>query len=143
MSRIRAYKGPLQFAKFSLIGLFNGAIDLAALNALLLVSHSRTAAGLMLINSTAYALAVLNSYYWNAKLTFRRHASFTSREKVKFAAQAAVSLVISNLVFVLFVYALGLLPLPLWLVHNAAKGLSMALSSLSSFLFMKYYVFRR
>jgi putative flippase GtrA len=143
MPHSRTYRGPLQFAKFSLIGLLNGAIDLAALNALLLLVPSRTATALLLVNSIAYALAVLNSYFWNSKLTFRRHASFTHREKIKFVAQAAASLLISNVVFVVSVYMLGLSPLPLWLVHNGAKALSMAISSFSSFLFMKYYVFRR
>jgi putative flippase GtrA len=132
----------LQFARFSLIGAMNGALDLIVLNLLLQLWPQPNVWDLILANSLAYSVAVLNSYVWNARLTFRRESSFNAREKVFFAAQALVSLLISNVVFLLFSYLLGLSPLPLWLVHNGAKGISMALSSLCSFFFMKIYVFK-
>jgi putative flippase GtrA len=121
----------------------NGIIDLAALNLLLWIWPTTTAAGLFIINSIAYFLAVLNSYFWNSRLTFRVDAFLTSREKIKFVLQAAVSLIISNGVFLLFVPVFGRLTLPLWVDQNASKGLSMAISSISSFFFMKYFVFVR
>ncbi|WP_082084139.1 glycosyltransferase [Paenibacillus beijingensis] len=131
-----------QFATFSSIGLLNGLIDLLSLNLLLQLWKSPSAVGLIMINTIAYALAVLNSYYWNANFTFQQDASFTSIEKITFSFQALLSLLISNAVFLLSVYMFGLLTLPLWLIHNAAKGLSMAVSSVSSFFMMKYAVFR-
>jgi putative flippase GtrA len=121
----------------------NGLIDLSALNVLLRLWPTTTTLGLFVINSIAYSLAVLNSYLWNSRLTFRADAFLTSREKLKFALQAAVSLFISNGVFLLFVHVFSRLTLPLWIDQNAAKGLSMAISSTSSFFFMKYYVFLR
>jgi putative flippase GtrA len=142
MSENREQKGALQFTKFSMIGIFNGVIDLLALNALIWIWHPQNVIGLTLINSFAYVLAVLNSYYWNSRLTFRRNALFTSKEKIKFAAQATVSLFISNGVFLVSVYGLGLFPIPLWVVHNASKGLSMAISSTCSYFFMKLVVFK-
>jgi putative flippase GtrA len=132
----------LQFARFSLIGAMNGALDIIILNLLLQLWQHANTWDLILANSLAYSVAVLNSYVWNARLTFRRESTFNAREKALFAAQALVSLLISNGVFLLFLYLLGLSPLPLWLVQNGAKGLSMALSSLSSFFFMKVYVFK-
>jgi putative flippase GtrA len=132
----------LQFTRFSLIGAMNGALDLIVLNLLLQFWRHTNTWELLLINSLAYSVAVLNSYIWNARLTFRRESSFNAREKTFFVAQALVSLLISNGVFLLFTYLLGLSSLPLWLVQNGAKGLSMALSSLSSFFFMKVYVFK-
>lgn len=121
----------------------NGFIDLVALNLLLWIWPTTTAIGLFIINSTAYILAVLNSYFWNSRLTFRVNAFLTSREKIKFVIQAAVSLIISNGVFLLFVHVFARLTMPLWVDQNASKGLSMAISSISSFLFMKYFVFIR
>jgi putative flippase GtrA len=121
----------------------NGIIDLAALNLLLWIWPTTTAAGLFIINSIAYFLAVLNSYFWNSRLTFQMDAFLTSREKIKFVLQAAVSLIISNGVFLLFVPVFGRLTLPLWVDQNASKGLAMAISSISSFFFMKYFVFIR
>jgi putative flippase GtrA len=142
MKFIHLKKDVLQFARFSLLGAMNGAIDLIVLNLLLQLWLHTNAWDLILGNSLAYSVAVLNSYVWNARLTFRRESSFKAREKVFFIAQAMVSLLISNGVFLLFSYLLGLSTLPLWLVHNGAKGISMALSSLCSFFFMKIYVFK-
>jgi putative flippase GtrA len=136
-------KGSMQFTQFSLIGIINGAIDLIVLNVLLMIWHTQNVFDLTLINSLAYALAVINSYYWNAKLTFRWHSLFSTREKMLFAAQATISLIISNVVFLLFIHWFGFFPIPLWVVQNASKGLSMATSSTCSFFFMKYFVFKQ
>jgi putative flippase GtrA len=132
----------LQFTRFSLIGAMNGALDLIVLNLLLQLWRPTNTWELILVNSLAYSVAVLNSYVWNARLTFRRESSFNAREKMFFVAQALVSLVIGNGVFMLFSYLLGFSHLPLWIVQNGAKGISMALSSICSFFFMKIYVFK-
>lgn len=135
-------KNSLQFAHFSLIGLMNGALDLVLLNALLAVWHTTNPLALIAINSVAYLGAVLNSYYWNAKFTFKKESQFSVKEKSAFAAQAFVSLLISNVVFVSFVFLLRFSSLPLWMIHNGSKGISMALSSLCSYFFMRAFVFR-
>jgi putative flippase GtrA len=132
----------LQFTRFSLIGAMNGALDFIVLNLLLQFWRHTNTWDLILVNSLAYSVAVLNSYIWNARLTFKRESTFNTREKTFFAAQAFVSLLIGNGVFLLFSYLLGFSTLPLWLVQNGAKGISMALSSLCSFFFMKIYVFK-
>jgi putative flippase GtrA len=132
----------VQFARFSLIGAMNGALDIIILNLLLQLWRHTNTWELILVNSLAYSVAVLNSYIWNARLTFRRESTFNTREKSFFAAQALVSLVIGNGVFLLFTYLLGFSSLPLWVVQNGAKGISMALSSICSFFLMKIYVFK-
>lgn len=135
-------RNSLQFAHFSLIGMMNGALDLLLLNALLAVWHTTNPLALIAINSVAYLAAVINSYYWNAKFTFRRESQFSAKEKTAFAVQALVSLLISNAVFVTLVYLLRFSSLPDWMIHNGSKGASMALSSLCSFLFMRMFVFK-
>jgi len=132
----------LQFAHFSLIGAMNGTLDLIILNILLMLWHNANMFDLFVINSVAYLAAVLNSYFWNAKLTFRKESVFSTKEKTSFAAQALVSLFISNGVFLLFNYLLGFSPFPLWVIHNGSKGISMASSSICSYIFMKVYVFK-
>ncbi|MBB6734470.1 GtrA family protein [Cohnella zeiphila] len=132
----------VQFAHFSLIGLMNGAIDLLLLNVLLAVWHTTNPLALIVINSVAYAGAVLNSYYWNAKFTFRRESQFSAKEKTAFAVQALVSLLISNIVFISFVYLLNFSALPVWMIENGSKGISMMLSSLCSYFFMRLFVFK-
>jgi putative flippase GtrA len=143
MSIVRFKRGVLQFARFSLIGALNAVIDLTVLNILLLLWQHANTLELILINSFAYLVAVLNSYIWNTRLTFRGEAIFSTREKTLFAVQALVSLLISNGVFVLFIYWLGFTSFPMWLVHNGAKGISMALSSICSFFLMKAFIFKR
>ncbi|MDB4867144.1 MAG: hypothetical protein JWR03_1477 [Cohnella sp.] len=143
MSLGRFKTGILQFAHFSLIGAVNAVLDLTVLNVLLLLWRHANTWELILINSLAYAVAVLNSYIWNTRLTFRRESVFSRREKTLFTVQAVVSLFISNGVFVLFTYWLGFSSFPMWLVHNGAKGISMALSSICSFFLMKAFVFKR
>jgi putative flippase GtrA len=142
MKFIHSRQDVVQFARFSLIGAMNGTLDIIILNLLLQLWQHPNAWELILANSLAYSIAVLNSYIWNARLTFRRESTFNAREKASFAAQALVSLLISNGFFLLFSYLLGQSSFPLWVVENGAKGLSMALSSLCSFFFMKVYVFK-
>ncbi len=142
MKNFKFKKSWVQFTQFSMIGSMNGALDLVALNLLLQLWQDRSLFALFMINTAAYSLAVLNSYLWNSRLTFRWEALANGKEKMLFALQALISLLISNGIFLLFNYGLAFLPIPLWIVHNAAKLISMALSSISSFFFMKYFVFR-
>jgi len=136
-------RGTIQYTQFSLIGIINGAIDLGALNLLLLTWPTHDEWSLFGYNSFAYILAVLSSYFWNSRLTFRNNVFFTKREKGLFVFQAAISLFISNGVFLLFIYWFQFISMPLWMIHNGAKGISMFLSSNSSFFLMKYLVFKK
>ncbi|MBW7454152.1 GtrA family protein [Paenibacillus sepulcri] len=142
MTLSKAQEAVNQFTRFGIIGVCNGALDLLALNLLLWIWHGHTVLELTLINTFAYGLAVLNSYYWNSRITFKNEASYSTKEKIKFFAQAAVSLVISNLVFVISARMLGHYAIPSWIIDNTSKGLSMLLSSTCSFFFMRYLVYK-
>ncbi|TFE01761.1 GtrA family protein [Jeotgalibacillus salarius] len=135
-------RGSKQFASYSVIGLSCALLDIGVLNGLLIAFPTREAGLLTVYNTLAYTAAILNSYYWNSKYTFN-----VNKNKKQFAAfiiQATVSLFIANGVFVGGVWLLDQLNLfPNWLEANSAKGLSMLLSSLASFFFMKWFVFRR
>ncbi|HET7577787.1 MAG TPA: GtrA family protein [Bacillales bacterium] len=140
----RVIKGILQYCQYSVIGASCGLIDIGSLNLFLYLWPTESDALLALFNSIAYGLAVLNSYIWNSRITFRKGARKDYRQVGLFILQALISLVISDLVFVLAIHGFREFSLfPNWMIHNASKGLSMFLSSTSSFFFMKFLVFRR
>jgi len=130
-------------SSFLIVGVANALIDIGVLNALVRLFPTTDAVRLSAYNTIAYASAVTNSYIWNARITFRPHATFRFREKLGFAAQALLALGVNNGVFLAGVAAFGALDgaVPHWLGINAAKGFAMALSSASSFFLMKYVVF--
>jgi putative flippase GtrA len=126
------------------VGLTSGALDLGSLNLLLLIWPTSNHVLLVIFNTFAYALAVLNSYIWNSRYTFKEVNSNSHGQKVAFIVQAIISLFISD--GVLYV-GTTLLTMTHWfpklVVYNIAKLLSMFLSSLASFFFMKFFVFRK
>ncbi|MDA8440756.1 MAG: GtrA family protein [Peptococcaceae bacterium] len=132
-----------QFLQFLFVGAINAVIDLGALNIFLHIWPTSDDRLLVIFNSLAYLLAILNSYVWNSRLTFGRHARKDLREKTYFLLQAGASLVLSNVTFLVSLHMLTFLNVALVLVQNISKLLAMAVPSIASFVFMKYFVFRR
>lgn len=142
MTQQKPKKGPLQFLQFGAIGFANAGIDIGTLNLLLILFHTDDRLLLLLYNSIAYLLAVANSYYWNANITFKRSSKGSNRQRILFIIQGLVSLGVSNLVFLGVNELLDFTNVPNWLRYNIAKGLAMLLSFLASFFMVKYFVFR-
>ncbi|CAA7602144.1 GtrA-like protein [Acididesulfobacillus acetoxydans] len=134
---------PGQIVQFLVVGGLNAVIDIGMLDLILYIWPTTNDGLLILFNTFAYTLAILNSYIWNSRITFRQHARQDIREKAYFLIQAGISLFLSNFTFLTAFHELTALDLPNWVVQNAAKALAMAIPSTASFLFMKYWVFRR
>ncbi|MFB1098236.1 MULTISPECIES: GtrA family protein [Bacillaceae] len=135
-----------QILQFTSIGVLNAAVDLVVLNILLLIWPTKNNLLLLLFNTISYLVCIWNSYYWNTRFTFRKQKKSSKAEKSLFFAQALVALVISNLVFIAglaVLRAITFVSFPAYIDNNIAKGAAMFLSSASSFLFMKYIVFKR
>lgn len=132
-----------QFLQFLLVGSLNAVIDIGFLNFLTLIWPTTNQITLLIFNTAAYLLAIINSYIWNSRIAFRKHARKDLQEKIYYFIQAGVSLIISNLVFLGGIHFLSLWGLSLWLVQNISKVFAMITPSISSFLFMKFFVFRR
>ncbi|CQR46522.1 GtrA-like protein [Paraliobacillus sp. PM-2] len=135
-----------QVIQFSAIGGSNAIVDIISLNILLAIWPSTNHTILLLFNTISYVLAILNSYIWNTKYTFRHRAFFSRKELILFITQAIIALGVSNLVF-LGVFELledqTLMPFSKFIIQNIAKGAAMFLSSATSFLLMKFMVFTR
>ncbi|WP_179290908.1 GtrA family protein [Shouchella clausii] len=130
-----------QFVQFALIALLNLAVAVATMNGLLLIQPDPDSVMLALFNSVSYAMAVLNSYFWNSRVTFKGFANGAKRQRIGFLIQALASLVINYLAFLAVNDLLIPHGLPNWIRYNVALGISGTLSSISSFLFIKYLVF--
>ncbi|GAB3060974.1 GtrA family protein [Virgibacillus ainsalahensis] len=142
MKKQRKWRGPFQFLQFSVIGFSNAAIDIGTLNLLLLLFHTEERGWLIVFNTIAYTLAIINSYYWNASITFRTSAKGNNKQRLKFILQGIVSLGVNNLVFLAFGEILQFFGVPGWLRVNIAKGIAMGLSFTASFFMIKYFVFK-
>ncbi|WP_377891088.1 GtrA family protein [Alkalihalobacillus sp. R86527] len=145
MKQSQKAKGSKQVISFSAIGIMNALVDIGALNLLMLLFPTDDRIQLIIYNSIAYTLAITNSYFWNAKLTFPSKAIYDRRQVILFLVQAVIALGVSNLVFygALFLFDLEWLSIPNYIERNIAKGLAMFLSSASSFFMMKHIVFPR
>ncbi len=132
-----------QYTSFVLIGLGNAVVDLFVLNLLLYIHPTTSSVVLVLDNTIAVTLAIVNSYIWNVRWTFRRSATGSNSERLMFAAQAIVNITLNNAALLL---AAHVLPLPVGqraiLANNLAKLGAMALSSTVSFLLLRLVVFR-
>jgi len=136
-----------QFARFVTVGLSNSAIDFGVFNVLLYLFPTSSVRVLVLYNSVAVALAILNSYLWNTRWTFRaaRELQVTSRQHrqgVLFVLQALLNVGVNDGVVAILTQLLTLQTfLSPSASSNLAKLVGMLVASLSSFLIMKYVVF--
>ncbi|WP_240377392.1 GtrA family protein [Bacillus piscicola] len=143
MKKTANSKGPFQFLQFSIIGIANAGVDIGTLNLLLLLFPTDDRVVLVVFNTIAYSLAVANSYFWNASITFRHTVEKSGRQRLLFILQGIVSLGVSNLVFLGLADILQLFPIPRWFRYNLAKGIAMFLSFTASFFMIKYFVFKK
>ncbi|MYL64833.1 GtrA family protein [Bacillus hwajinpoensis] len=143
MKQWRIGRGSKQVMSFSAIGVMNALVDIGALNLLMLFFPTDDRIQLIMYNTISYVLAIINSYFWNAKLTFPSKAIHDRKQVLLFLAQAVIALGISNLVFYGALLIFEWILLPRYIERNISKGLAMLLSSASSFFMMKHLVFPR
>jgi putative flippase GtrA len=147
--RLRAEGKPLpqagvRYARFSLVGVTNALVDLGAINLLLFIHPTREPWLLVLFNLLALALTNANSYLWNTLWTFRHRARHDARQVGLFTVQGMLNVAVGGLVLWLLAHWLvaytDLSPL---VGGNVAKVVSMMAASTMSFLFLRFFVFRR
>lgn len=132
-----------QYLQFALVGATNAVVDLGVLNLLLALHPTRSVLLLLLDNTIAVALAILNSYLWNTRWTFRGAVTHQATQRVLFVAQALLNIAINNIVLIAVA---GILPPSLSLsalvLNNVAKVAAMIAASTTSFLLLRLVVFR-
>ncbi|GGM35957.1 hypothetical protein GCM10011351_22480 [Paraliobacillus quinghaiensis] len=134
-----------QILQFGTIGISNAVVDIVLLNVFLWIWPTTNPTLLFTFNTIAYVCAIINSYIWNTKYTFRHRAYFSKKELTWFILQAFIALLINNVVFIglieLFIIQ-SYISLPSFIARNISKGVAMFLSSTASFFLMRYIVFK-
>jgi len=137
-------KTAVKYAQFSIVGGSNALVDIGVLNLLLLISPTRSPEILVAYNVVALVLTNANSYLWNTLWTFRHRARHDARQVGLFTVQGMLNVAVGGLVLWLLAHWLvahtDLSPL---VGGNVAKVVSMVAASSMSFLFLRFFVFRR
>ncbi|WP_053961113.1 GtrA family protein [Sulfobacillus thermosulfidooxidans] len=135
-----------QFIQFVSVGLGNAIIDLLVFNGLYWLIPTRNVDQLVVYNTLAVMAAILNSYIWNSRWTFRqnvkKHGKEALRQRVLFIVQSLINIVVNDLILWLIApLVLQIHAIPHVMANNIAKLAAMFLASLTSFIMMKLIVF--
>lgn len=143
MKRREKFKqGSVRFSKFTVVGGINAAVDIGALNLLLILGPTRDPTVILLYNLVALFLANLNSYVWNSLWTFKGRASFDSYQTMTFVGQALVNIGISSVLFYVLVRPVMInTEVSAYVAGNVAKVVSISVASTVSYFLMRYLVF--
>ena len=137
-----------QFSKFVVIGFMNTAIDFAVLNLLMWQTGIYKGQWIILLNAIAFAVAVINSYFWNKLWTFRAKEADEPGEIAKEFSQFIMVTLVgvainSSIVFGVTTFIppfFGLSP-ELW--ANLAKAAATGFSLIWNFIGYKFIVFKK
>ncbi len=135
-----------QFFQFVAVGLSNAFIDLGVFNGLYFIDPTRNVNQLVLYNTLAVMAAILNSYIWNSRWTFRNTLKTSGRQALKqrslFVIQSLINIAVNDAILWLIAPWISQThAIPHVMANNIAKLVAMFLASLSSFLMMKLFVF--
>ena len=137
-------KTGVRYAQFSLLGGSNALVDIGVLNLLLLLSPTRGPEVLVVCNVAALVVTNANSYLWNTLWTFRGRARHDARQVGLFTTQGILNVAVGGLLIWLLAHGLAaytdLSPL---VAENVAKVASMVAAATMSFVFLRFFVFRR
>ena len=134
----------IKYAQFSLVGGSNALVDLGVLNALLLISPTRSPEMLVVYNIAALVLTNANSYLWNTLWTFRHQARHDARQVGLFTVQGILNVAVGGLlIWLLARWLVAYTDLSPLAGGNLAKVISMVVASTMSFVFLRFFVFRK
>jgi len=137
-----------QFSKFVVIGFMNTAIDFAVLNLLMWQTGIYKGQWIILLNAIAFAVAVINSYFWNKFWTFRAKEADEPGEIAKEFSQFIVVTLIglainSSIVFGVTTFIPPFFDLSPELWANLAKAAATGFSLIWNFIGYKFIVFKK
>ena len=85
-----------QFGRYAIIGGVNTAIDFGVLNLLMWWTGIYTGKQIVLLNMIAFAVAVINSYFWNKYWTFKDRDNADIKEFSQFITVTLIGLAINS-----------------------------------------------
>ena len=120
-----------QFIKFGVVGISNTLLALAIYYALVL------GVGLhyILSNTIAFAISVLNAYYWNSKYVFRQSPENKVAQMAKVYASYGITFLVSTGLLFLMVDVLGM-------SEVVAPIINLSITVPLNFMLNKFWAFR-
>lgn len=129
-----------QIIKFVVVGVFNTLLDFAVLNLLILLSGVASGTPFIFFKAVSFLIAVVNSYFWNRRWTFRSDKQVF----IQFFVVSAVGLLLNVGTASFLVNILGPqfgLSEKIWANVGAAGGTLVVMTW--NFLGYKFLVFRK
>jgi len=120
-----------QFIKFGIVGISNTLLALAIYYALVLF----VGVHYILANTIAFAISVLNAYYWNSKYVFKQSADNKTAQLAKVYASYGITFLISTVLLFVMVDILGI-------SEVVAPIINLSVTVPLNFLLNKFWVFR-
>ncbi len=141
-NRLHGWKSTFrQFLRYCLVGGANTLFDLLMLNILLWRFPTNNVQVLALYNAIAYASGALSSFFLNKYWTFRRTQKTTSKEVVRFTISLVLEVIYSSALIWLAGKALQPLIANPTLWGNASKLIAIAIGTVISYSFMRFWTF--
>ena len=132
-----------QFAKFSLVGVLNTAIDFGILNLLIFATGITQGLGIFFIAGISFSCATINSYFWNRDFTFGSSRKAAQSFPI-FAVVTLIGLLInSSLVYLLSTYVFSQFVTSATLAPNLAKVVATFVSLVWNFAGYRLIVFKK
>lgn len=95
MSRIAGFF--FQLSKFGAVGAANFAVDFGVLNLFIFLSGIATGWGFTIFKSLSFVVAVVNSFWWNKKWTFKKKGGeATGKDFIQFLTVSVVGLLLNT-----------------------------------------------
>lgn len=133
-----------QITKFGAIGVANTVIDFGILNFLSLKFQIFSGGGLTALNTIAFSVAVINSYFWNKRWTFKSEQNNSSRQFIEFVIVSVIGALINTGIVYLattFIPPFGGVSKEIWL--NIGKLAATFISLAWNFVGYKFIVFKK
>ena len=96
----------VKILRFSLVGILNTLVDIAALNLLLWIFPTNDTWRILIFNSVACIVAACNSFLWNKYWTFKYRGSVTVELVLRFAAVSFASMLGNDIILWTFLQML-------------------------------------
>jgi putative flippase GtrA len=129
--------------RFSLVGSLNTVIDIALLNILVWMFPGKNAFLMVTLNSIAYTVGALNSFFWNKFWTFRLRTDTTGNQVLRFILVTGLGIVCNSAFLWLITVLFTSLSLAGFLWMNIAKLGAIMGSVAVSYLGMRFGVFTK
>lgn len=131
-----------QIFKFAIVGFLNTSLDFGVLNLLSYFTGIYSGFYIIFLNSAAFLVAVINSYFWNKYWTFNQQGGIKGEEFLKFIAVSFIGLALNSfLVYTITTFA-SFFDMTPQLLENFAKILATAVSLVWNFTGYKFFVFK-